>query len=159
MSSLQKVWGLEISWSCGSFTTTKKGTSPCPWRWCFQWATWCRNSRTYTCLAWMVLWDYHRCFVFSKKGWGFSRRNLDLPWVPLPNPPLIRLPETYTYAKLSNSVLNHLTQSFRYCFSTDPKYVRPLAIHALDDPSQHEGLAKASDSLSACCTLISLLED
>ena len=77
----------------------------------------------------------------------------------MPDPPLIRLPETYTYAKLSNSVLNHPTQSFRYCFSTDPKYVRPLAILALDDLSQHEGLARASDSVSACRILISLLED
>ena len=46
-------------------------------------------------------------------------------------------------------MLNHLTQSFRYCFSTDPKYVRPLAILALDDLFQHEGLARPSDSVSA----------
>lgn len=34
-----------------------------------------------------------------------------------------------------------------------------LAALALGDLSQHEGLARASDSASACCALISLLED
>ena len=44
-------------------------------------------------------------------------------------------------------MINHLTQSFSYCFSTNPKYVRSLATLALDN------------SVSACRTLISLLED
>ena len=41
----------------------------------------------------------------------------------------------------------------------DPKYVKPLATLTLDDLSQYEGLAKASDSVSACRILINLPED